>query len=389
MKVFHCADIHFCPKHLEQVDRCFGYAVDHAIAADCDVAVLAGDLFDCKLDQNSPALLAAIRQVKRLADAMPVLLLGGTLSHDAPASLDVFRYVGAKFPIHVADRIQQVALARSEHMGMWMASEGWAFTDVGLEAAQIVFSCLPSVNKAAIAASVGPERAAAQVGDLVAAVLAGWGAINAQFQCPSVVVAHGTVNGAVTEHGVPMAGLDHELSVGALWSANTAACMLGHIHKMQAIEKDRRVIAYPGSIARLHYGEQGDKGFLVWNVRRDGATYTFVPTPARETMDLTFDGAPDLDAIRSAAIRGKHVRVRYSVDEEHRKSVNREEIEQILRAAGAEDWRIESTIVPVQRQRCAGIGQSLTTADKLRRWCETTNTPPEPLLERLAALEHE
>ncbi|TNY03497.1 hypothetical protein, partial [Escherichia coli] len=74
--------------------------------------------------------------------------------------------------------------------------------------------------------------------------------------------------------GVPMAGFDHEFTTGALFSAAAQAILLGHIHRHQAWtqgEGERRQrIAYAGSIGRFHHGEQGDKGFLLWELGPDG-----------------------------------------------------------------------------------------------------------------------
>jgi len=52
--------------------------------------------------------------------------------------------------------------------------------------------------------------------------------------------------------------------------------------------------------ARFHYGEEGDKGFLVWQVDADGADCTLHPTPARRTVDICFEGKPVLDELRAA-----------------------------------------------------------------------------------------
>ena len=45
-------------------------------------------------------------------------------------------------------------------------------------------------------------------------------------------------------------------------------------------------------------GEEGDKGWLLWEVDAEGADFTLHPTPARRTLDLCFEGKPDLDAVR-------------------------------------------------------------------------------------------
>jgi exonuclease SbcD len=74
----------------------------------------------------------------------------------------------------------------------------------------------------------------------------------------------------VTEHGVPMAGFDHEFTTTSLFSAGVQAFMLGHIHKHQSWDDSGRVIAYAGSIGRFHHGELDAKGFLQWEGRGGG-----------------------------------------------------------------------------------------------------------------------
>jgi len=55
--------------------------------------------------------------------------------------------------------------------------------------------------------------------------------------------------------------------------------MLGDIHKHQFLTPDKRV-AYPGSTSQGNYGEDIDKGFLVWDIRsRDDFDVNFHPLP--------------------------------------------------------------------------------------------------------------
>jgi exonuclease SbcD len=362
--VAHLSDIHYCAAHLDEIRACMDAAVAGVEQARPDAIVLSGDTFDRRLAQNEPAFLAALRDVTRLADIAPVIILQGTLSHDAPHSVDVFRTVR---DIYVADRIEQRAIAG------------------------ILWSFLPAVNKGNVAAAIGAESASSSVLELVGDVLAGFARRNAEVAAagqPTVLVSHGTVTSAVTEHGVPMMGLDHEFTPGVLFAAGASAAMLGHIHKHQHWSNGRgQCIAYPGSLGRYHFGEMDPKGWLLWDVRASYAAFQFMPTPARELIDLEFAGPPDLGAIAKVAwqCKGAHVRVRWQVDEEHRHAVDRAAIERLL--AGAAQVKLEGRINPVQRQRAAGIGAAVTLADRLARWCEITHTDAYPVLERLAALQ--
>ncbi len=390
MRVAHLSDIHYCDKYLDEVDRCMGAAVEYLQANRPDAIVLSGDTFDHRLEQSSPAFLACLERVCQLGHIAPVLILQGTLSHDAPNAVRVFRHLHTAYPVHVADRIEQVYLSQSRS---WTASEGWTFGPDWIPPPYeqgALFSCLPSVNKGMVAAAVGAENAAHEAGNAVAALLKSWAPIHQQARTlglPTVVVSHGTVNGSVTEHGVMMAGPDHEFTVGALAASCADAVLLGHVHKHQAWEHEGCVIAYAGSLGRLHFGEMDAKGFLVWTIDAQGATAEFIETPARRLVDLEFPGAPDLAEVARIAATlppGCHVRLRYSLDEEHRASVDRDALAAMFATAAA--VKVEGRIAPVSRQRAAGISQAPSLTEQLRAWCALTQTDAEPLVTRLEAL---
>ncbi|WP_238139540.1 metallophosphoesterase family protein [Roseateles aquatilis] len=387
IKVGHFSDLHYCEKNLEEADRCFGFAVEAAIQRGIDVAVISGDATDHALDVHSPAVVALARRVLQLANHCPVLMLQGTFSHEPPGTLAIFPLLGGRHPIHVADRISQVSLSAS---GRWTASDGWRF-DGAAPGSLALFTCVPTVNKAAVAAVAGASEAAEAQGRELAALLAGYGQVNQQARAagvPTIGVSHGTVSGCVTEHGVPMAGFDHEFTVASLLSAQAQAFMLGHIHRHQHWEKDGRLVGYAGSIGRFHHGELGEKGFVAWQVGAASATLELVPTPSRRTVDLFFEGKPDLGRIQAAVaeqgLQGAHIRVRWVVADEDRHDVDRDAICRLLE--GAADVQLEGRMIPVVRSRAAGISRCASLEAKVTAWCEVSNVEPLPVLERLAAL---
>ena len=390
IRIAQFSDLHYSEKNLAEADRCFGFAVDEAIRRGAEVAVISGDSTDHTLDVHSPAVERLARQVRRLADHCPVLMLQGTFSHEPPGTLAIFRLLGGRYGVHVADRIGQVALRQDR---TWLGSQGWRFDGVP-DGALVVFTCVPTVNKATVAASVGAADAGVALGQELTALLAGFAASNQAARealVPTVGVSHGTVTGCITEHGVPMAGFDHEFTSGALFAAQAQAFMLGHIHRHQHWEQDGRVVAYAGSIGRFHHGEIGDKGFLLWDVGASTVAFELVPTPARRTVDLFFDGKPDLARIEAAMtegeLQGAWVRVRWTIADEDRHEVDREAIKRAL--AGAAGVQLEGRFVPIVRSRAEGISRYASLSDKVRAWAGVTGARVEPLLAHLRRLAHQ
>jgi exonuclease SbcD len=391
LKIAHFSDLHYSPDNLVESDRCFSFAVGDAIKQKAGVGVISGDSTDHRLDAHAPSLHALATQVHRLANAMPVLMLQGTFSHEPPGTLNNFALMGGVHEVFIADRVQQVARAG----GRFTPSSGPVFTprefrEIVSMQPEVVFTCLPTVNKGQLAVSVGALAAGTELADVLAAYLAAAGRVNIELRAagiPTVGVSHGTVNGCTTEHGVTMAGFDHEFSIGALFDAECSAFMLGHIHKNQFWERAGRRIAYPGSIGRFHYGEEGDKGYLLWGVFADESVSLLIPTPSRQMLSVEFDGPPDMARLAevAAAAGDKFVRVRWQVDEEHRQSVDRDAIAAMF--ADASGLKMEPRVLPVIRSRAQGISLETTVEGKVVRWCELANVESDPVVERLQLLD--
>ncbi len=389
IRIAHFSDLHYADDTLAEVDHCFGYAVEEAIRRSADVAVISGDTTDHSLPAHSPAFAALARRIRRLADHCPVLVLQGTYSHEPPGMVTLFALLGGQHPVHVTDRIEQVALLAD---GTWGASDRWRFDTIP-SGARLICSGIPTLNKAALAATVGAGDAASAMGEQLARLLAGLAPANHAARTlgiPTIGVSHGTVRGCTTEHGVPMAGLDHEFTTGALFSAGASGFLLGHIHQHQRWRADGQLIAYPGSIGRLHYGEQGDKGFLMWEIGAEDADALLIPTPARRTHELVFDGAPDMEAL--AAFAAEHdlaeawVKVSWCVAEEAAHEVDREAVASLL--AQAAGIKLEGRVLPVLRSRAAGIARATDLRAQLTAWADATSVDATPLLPCLDALEH-
>lgn len=391
IRIAHFSDLHYGTKKLQEADCCFGAAIDEAIRRVVTAAVISGDATDHALDLHAPAAQRLMEQVRRLADHCPVLMLQGTFSHEPLGTLRNFSLLGGRFPVQVVERIGQVALSAD---GQWLASSGWRFDSVPAQC-QAVFSCLPTVNKAAVASLVGATQAANAVGENLATVLQGF-APGHRAAClagiPTLGVAHGTVLGCRSEYGVPMAGFDHEFTTGMLFAAGAQAFLLGHIHQHQRWDSKGQYgpqcIAYAGSIGRFHFGEEGDKGWLLWQLDSQRVACRLITTPAQPTLDIVLEGKPDLAALqaqlRNHSLHGTRVRVRWQVAEEEAASVDRGALQRLL--SDAAEVKFEGRVMPLARTRSAGIATLPTFADKVRAWATVTDVSCDELLACLNAL---
>jgi exonuclease SbcD len=387
MRIGHISDLHYCPRYLDEADRCTAAAIETMLEAGVDVIAITGDGYDHQLDANQPAFLALCRRLRAAADHVPILYLQGTFSHDFPGTVRIFRLLGGRYPIHVSDRIEHIAWDGER----FTPSDDWRFDELPHDT-RALFSCLPSINRGDIAAKLGIEATALQTREVVAELLRSFASINEAARrggIPTAFLSHGTVTGAITEHGVPMAGWDHEFSLQALRDSQASACLLGHIHRRQQWIESGRTIAYAGSVGRLHYGEQGDKGGLIWDIDANASTASPFNTPARSTIDIEFAGVPDMQVLadRAGEARGAHVRIRWSVDAEHASAVDRNAVAMLFKASA--DVKLEARVNPILRSRTQGVTRLPTLPQKLAAWAEATNTPTQGLMDRLQRLQSE
>lgn len=379
MKILHTADLHFSnnPDALREVVTVSDFVLTAAEQEFPDVIILAGDTVDEYLGRirlDSEAARAAISFVQRAADIAPVVIIRGTKSHDKEAPY-IFRHLRARFPIHVSTEIEQVALIAPGGVPLFCAYDpSWGGPTLA------VFTLVPSVDKSNLAAMFpGSVRDGnLLMREVLHDLFSGFGLVNEQIPAgiPRVLVTHGMVTGAQFSSGQTAIGEDLEFGIDDLLRANCDLYCLGHVHKFQAFAGK---IYYSGSLGRLNFGEQEEKGFLVHEFTDASRlpTTRFIPTPARSFCfgEATWDG--DAAAFEAEVARvesgcsGADVRFRYSIPEEDRHLVDRAALEQRLLAAGASRVKIECQVIPKTRQRAAGISQMQSLPEKVLKWGAT------------------
>ena len=117
--------------------------------------------------------------------------------------------------------------------------------------------------------------------------------------------------------------------------------------------------------------------------------FELIVTLAKRTVEISFDGLPNLEELqeiaRTSDVTGAFVRVRWTMPEEDRHEVDRSEIQRILGAAA--EVKLEGRVIPVIRTRAAGVSQEASIAAKIAAWARVTEAKPEPLLACLEALQ--
>lgn len=123
----------------------------------------------------------------------------------------------------------------------------------------------------------------------------------------NIALFHGAVWGSMTDADWKIEG---ETDVKFFDGYDFA--MLGDIHKVQFLTKDKR-IAYSGSVIQQNYGESIDKGFLVWDIRsRDDFDVNFhkvEPVHPYVTIDWKGSVTSTAEQVSNCPI-GSRIRVR-------------------------------------------------------------------------------
>ena len=359
IRIAHFSDLHYGTKNLAEADRCFGAAIDRAIALGAEAAVISGDATDHGLDLHAPAAERLVAQVRRLADHCPVLMLQGTFSHEPPGTLAIFRLLGGRHPVHVAEPYRA---GRAHGPGEWLSSTGWCFDGVPA-GARALFSCIPTVNKAVVAATVGaadaPPRPWASIWPCCAATPDPI-ARPVGRACRPSACRHGTVFGCVSEHGVPMAGFDHEFLTGACSAAGRRPSCSGTSTGIRHGNRESRGAAMH-RLSRLDRSlslrrGRGQRVSVLGSRRRPGALHPGAHARAPDRRYRVRGQTRPRRPARTVAqqdIASAFVRVRWTVaDEDRHRSTAR-------RSSGC--WtggggnQAGGRIVPVVRTRAAGF----------------------------------
>lgn len=319
IRLIHFADVHIGMENYGRLDPSTGTSsrvrdfldrldevIDHGIDHQADLAVFAGDAFKNRDPEPTQQREFAAR-IKRLADAVPTLLLVG--NHDMPgmaakaSSMDIFRALDVPGVI-LGDRpdgrvvktrrgpvflgwmpypSRNRLLARDEHQGK-------SIEELELALRQVVTDILT-------------ELAAQAHGHEMPRVLAG-----------HLAAAEAKLG---SERSV-MLGRDVSVFTSTLADPAWDYVALGHIHRHQDLNPGRQPsVVYSGSLERIDFGEEGEpKGFCWVELRRGETRWSFEPVNSRPFETIHVDLREEADpteavvaAVAGGSLAGAIVRV--------------------------------------------------------------------------------
>jgi exonuclease SbcD len=396
VRVIHFADIHVGMENYGRIDPSTGTStrvrdflerldevIDYAIAHEADLAIFAGDSFKNR-DPEPTQQREFAQRIKRLADAVPTLLLVG--NHDMPgmaakaSSVDIFRaldvpgvIVGQRAegrvvetrggPVYLAwvpYPMRNRLLAREEHLGKTIEE-----LDLALRLA-------------------------------VADVLRDLAEEAAPHEMPRVLAAHLSVAEAkLGSERTVMLGHDVAVHGSTLTDPAWDYVALGHIHKHQILNPGGTPpVVYSGSLERIDFGEEEeDKGFCWVEVERGRAAWEFVPVRARpfRTARVDVREAADPTAAVMAAVSGVEadgavVRVMIRMRSDQQALLREREIEAALEKAS--HVLIAREVETEARARLGELSaEALTPIELVRRYFEAREEEEERIAALLARAE--
>lgn len=219
MKICHIADIHWrgSQRH-EEYTEVFSKFFERMEEINPDLILVAGDIVHSKTQGITPELIDRLRWwFENLAKWKTIVIPG---NHDGL--------------IHNKSRLDAISPIIS---AMNLKNIIWVKNSCNFEVLGINFShfsCFDEEN---------------------------WGICEPAEDKINIALYHGAVAGSNIETGIEIEG---EVSLDIFKKYDYT--LLGDIHKRQFLNK-KKTIAYPGSTIQQNYGEDVEKGFLIWDIK--------------------------------------------------------------------------------------------------------------------------
>lgn len=361
-KIAHFGDLHLDKNNrFDDTLACFDRGIDDAISKSVDLFAIAGDVFERK---SLPAERNHFSErVIKMANQAPVVIVQG--NHDVPGDLDIFADLRGEYAIEVSTQPETLNLG------------------------EMLIHTLPYPRKAELVKDtkrMSIQETNEQVRENLIAMLESQKRAGVLADI-NILIGHINIKGSQASTGQTMIGNEIELSAQDLAAAGANAYLLGHIHKHQEIAvPEVSKGAYCGSISRMNYGEQEEKGYLLWTIENGKADYEFRNVQARAMLIVDREwGRFDDDSHGwianhvPADCSGADVRVRYSILEDMKSEVDEAKIKEEF--SKAHELKIERVLIPRTRIRSEEIAKAKTVEEKLEAYWKNNGRPDEKTAE--------
>lgn len=365
---------------LDRLDEVIDYGLDHG----ADLAVFAGDAFKSR-DPDPTQQREFAQRIKRLADAMPTLLLVG--NHDMPAmtsrasSVDIFRALQVPNVIvgHRAEG-QVVNTARGSVYLGWIP---YPMRNRLLTREQYQGKSIEELQDS--------------LREVVATIIRQLSVEAQEHSMPRVLAAHLTVAEAkFGSERSALLGRDVAVVQSVIADDSWDYVALGHIHRHQVVNPDGYPPAvYSGSLERIDFGEEEEqKGFCWVELERGATTWKFVPVNARPFQTVRVDAREAGDPTKAVMAKigditpGAVVRLIVQLRVDQEPSFRENEIRD--QAEAASSLTVAREVEAPTRTRLGDTApEALAPLELLERYLEArdvTETRRADLLERAASL---
>ncbi len=396
IRVVHFADTHIGMENYGRLDPATGTStrvrdflarldevIDYALAHQADLAVFAGDAFKHR-DPDPTQQREFAQRIKRLADAMPTLLLVG--NHDMPAmvskasSVDIFRALDV--PGVIVGHRAGGQVVETRRGPLYLAWVPYPMRGRLLAREEHLGKTIQELEQA--------------LAEAVNALLRGLAEEAAQHAMPRLLAAHFTVAEARfgSERSV-MLGRDVAVLRSALADGVWDYVALGHIHRHQDLNPGGYPsLVYSGSLERIDFGEEEEaKGFCWVELQREGTRWQFVPVAARPFRTVRVDARREKDvtnaalaALKPLDLQGAVVRLIVQLGESQVASLRERELQTALAEAAS-----VSVVREVESEARARLGdllpEALTPLQLVERYFQARGESPERVRALLAKAE--
>ncbi len=345
IRVLHFADVHIGMENYGRLDPSTGTStrvrdfldrldevIDYGLENEADLAVFAGDAFKTR-DPDPTQQREFAQRIKRLADAMPTLLVVG--NHDMPgmaaraSTVDIFQALS----------VPGVIVGNKPGGSVIQTKRGPVF---------LAWMPYPMRNRLLVKdehQGKTIEELELALREVVSTILQDLANQAGEHDMPCLLAGHFTVEKARfgSERSV-MLGKDVAVFASTLSDPAWDYVGLGHIHRHQDLsDGGRPAVVYSGSLERIDFGEESEvKGFCWVELLRQQTKWTFVPVAARPFQTIRVDarGEDDptsivLEQIKKISTKEAIVRVQVQLRSDQQAAFREREIEKSLQESAS------------------------------------------------------